>query len=67
MSEPQKSQKTEAEQKDCSIERVFLANDVLPNAADAFVERIDSIEDAVKTADIVLDTNVLLLSDPSKI
>ncbi|MGD0538051.1 MAG: PIN domain-containing protein [Verrucomicrobiota bacterium] len=65
MSEPQKPQKpeskTESEQKDCSIERVFLANDVLPNAADAFVERIGSIEDAIKTADIVLDTNVLLL------
>lgn len=61
MSEPQKPQKTESDPKDCSIERVFLANDVLPKAADAFVERIDPIEDAVKTADIVLDTNVLLL------
>jgi hypothetical protein len=58
MAEPQKD---DLKQKDCSIERVFLANDLLPNAAEAFAERIASIEDAVKTADIVLDTNVLLL------
>ena len=61
MSEPQKPSKEEPGQKDISIERVFLANDVLPDAAGALVDRIDSIDDAIKTADIVLDTNVLLL------
>jgi PIN like domain len=61
MSDQQKPSKDESNQKEASIERVFLANDVLPDAAVALVDRIDSIEDAIKTADIVLDTNVLLL------
>ncbi|SRR5581483_5343098 len=61
MSEVPKPPKEEQSQKDVSIERVFLANDVLPDAAAALADRIDAIEDAIKTADIILDTNVLLL------
>lgn len=61
MSDQQKPLKEESSPKEISIERVFLANDVLPDAAAALADRIDSIEDAIKTADVVLDTNVLLL------
>jgi rRNA-processing protein FCF1 len=43
------------------IERVFLADDIIPDAAGAFGHRVVSIDEAIKTADIVLDTNVLLL------
>ena len=44
-----------------SIERVFLTDDLLPNAADAFIGQIETLDKAIGTADIVLDTNVLLL------
>ncbi|WP_146042193.1 PIN domain-containing protein [Chromobacterium sinusclupearum] len=45
----------------CDIERVFLASNVLPSAADAFSAQVNSVEEAIKTGDIVIDTNVLLI------
>lgn len=44
-----------------SLERAFLADDLIPDAASAFGYQIPPVEEAIKTADIVLDTNVLLL------
>ncbi len=61
MSEPQKPQKAEQPPKETPLERVFLANDILPNAAEAFGDKVEPIEKAINSADIVLDTNVLLL------
>lgn len=43
------------------LERVFLADDLIPNAAEAFRNPVLPLEDAIKIADVVLDTNVLLL------
>jgi len=44
-----------------TLERTFLADDLIPDAAAAFGYQVPSVEEAIKTADIVLDTNVLLL------
>lgn len=44
-----------------SEEAVFLAETVLPNATAAFVLPKDTLASAVQKADVVLDTNVLLL------
>lgn len=44
-----------------TLERTFLADDLIPDAAAAFSYHVPSVEEAIKTADIVLDTNVLLL------
>jgi len=52
---------TPASQTEIILEKIFLADDVLPNAADAFCEKVPSIENIINHADIVLDTNVLLL------
>lgn len=46
---------------DLSEEAVFLAETVLPNADAAFVLPKDTLASAVQKADVVLDTNVLLL------
>jgi transposase-like protein len=46
---------------DFSPERAFLANELLPDAAAAYAAEIRDIKDAVKDADVVLDTNVLLI------
>ncbi|SFA63125.1 PIN domain-containing protein [Metapseudomonas otitidis] len=46
---------------DCDIERVFLASSVLPSAVDAFVARVNTVDDAAQNGDIVLDTNALLI------
>lgn len=43
------------------LERVFLADDVIPNASNAFLDQVLPLEEAIKTANVVLDTNVLLL------
>lgn len=61
MAESKSDQKNEQPQKETPIERVFLADDLLPNAAESLVERVESIDNAIKTGDVVLDTNVLLL------
>lgn len=44
-----------------TLERTFLADDLIPDAAAAFRYQVPAVEIAIKTADIVLDTNVLLL------
>uniref|UniRef100_UPI001ABA8EDD PIN-like domain-containing protein n=1 Tax=Burkholderia gladioli TaxID=28095 RepID=UPI001ABA8EDD len=44
-----------------TLERTFLADDLIPDAAAAFGYQVPSVEKAINTADIVLDTNVLLL------
>lgn len=44
-----------------TLERTFLADDLIPDAAAAFGYQVPSVEGAIETADIVLDTNVLLL------
>lgn len=46
---------------DCDIERVFLALNVLPSASDAFGAQVNNVEEAIKSGDIVIDTNVLLI------
>lgn len=43
------------------LERVFLSDDLLPDPASSFQAVAPAVEEAIKTADIVLDTNVLLL------
>jgi len=61
MAEPNTPQKDEKSQKDVPIERVFLADDLLPEAPEALLNQVESLENAMKTGDVVLDTNVLLL------
>ena len=46
---------------ECDIERVFLASNVLPSAADAFGAQVNNVEEAIKSGDIIIDTNVLLI------
>ncbi len=56
MTDKEKSKNT-----DEKLARAFLANEVTPNAAEAFLAKPEKLEKAVETADIILDTNVLLL------
>jgi hypothetical protein len=48
-------------QADFSVERAFLALELLPDVAGAFSSEIRRLEEAIKDADVVLDTNALLL------
>jgi transcription elongation factor Elf1/rRNA-processing protein FCF1 len=43
------------------LERVFLADHLIPDAATAFEHNVPEISQIIQEADIVLDTNVLLL------
>lgn len=43
------------------LERVFLADDLVPNAGEAFRNSVLPLDEVIKIADVVLDTNVLLL------
>jgi hypothetical protein len=58
MSEQSKGREQDRE---FSLDRAFLASDVLPDVASSYGTQIRDIKDAVKDADVVLDTNVLLL------
>ncbi len=51
----------EGARNDADMERIFLSDDVIPDAADSFQATIPAVDDAIESADIVLDTNVLLL------
>src|SRR6185369_1936339 len=55
----EKSEKTE--KREFLPEKAFRLSDVLPDAAGAYFAEIRDINDAVKDADVVLDTNVLLI------
>lgn len=44
-----------------ALERAFLADDLIPDPAAAFAATVPPVEAAIENADIVLDTNVLLL------
>lgn len=44
-----------------TIDRVFLGNELLPDIADAFLHNVPALSDAIKSANVVVDTNVLLL------
>lgn len=44
-----------------SAENAFLLQDLLPDASDAYAADVRDIGEAVKDADVVLDTNVLLI------
>ena len=59
MSNPQKN--TNERKEKLSLEQVFLLSDVLPDAENSFLFNIKSIEEVIHDADIVVDTNVLLL------
>lgn len=61
MSDAAKPKKDEQNQPEVSPERVFLANDVLPDPVQALLARVEPLDKAIENADIVLDTNVLLL------
>lgn len=61
MSKHAKAEEREVPLATPSTERVFLADDVIPDAAEAFLYKVPPIDEAIKIADIVLDTNVLLL------
>ena len=50
-----------AEKNEPSPERVFLAEDILPDASSYFEDEPQRLEEAIEDADIVLDTNVLLI------
>lgn len=61
MAEKDKVTKNPIKFEDCNIDRVFLASSVLPSVADAFVAHVNTVDEAIKTGDIVLDTNALLI------
>lgn len=44
-----------------SIDKVFMIEEILPNATTAFEDEPTSIDKAIEEADVVLDTNVLLI------
>ena len=49
--------KKKDEGREFSLDRAFLAMDLLPNAADSYSAQVKDINDAVKDSDVVLDTN----------
>jgi predicted nucleic acid-binding protein len=59
MTESFKQQQEDQAARALELEKVFLAEELIPNAAESFLHPIPALEDAIKTADIVLDTNVL--------
>lgn len=62
MSEATKQRKEETSQnREYSLDKAFLSSEVVPNAADAFCATTRNIDEAIKDAVFVLDTNVLLL------
>jgi rRNA-processing protein FCF1 len=50
-----------AEKKDVHPDKVFLVEEILPDASGFFEDEPQGLEDAIEDADIVLDTNVLLI------
>lgn len=50
-----------AEKKDIHTDKVFLVEEILPDAAGFFEDEPQGLEAALEDADIVLDTNVLLI------
>lgn len=53
--------KNKEDKREFSLDRAFLAMELLPNAADSYTAQVRDINNAVKDSDVVLDTNVLLL------
>lgn len=45
----------------CNMEEIFIASELLPDATEAFIAHGIPLDEAIKTSDVVLDTNVLLL------
>lgn len=41
--------------------RIFIAEQILPSAKEAFFASIDPIDQAIKDAEVVLDNNILLI------
>jgi rRNA-processing protein FCF1/endogenous inhibitor of DNA gyrase (YacG/DUF329 family) len=56
-----RQQKTDRTEGIIDIDRVFLALDVLPEPAQAFSISTPPLSEAIKSAEIVLDTNALLI------
>ncbi|MDC8802222.1 PIN domain-containing protein [Halomonas pacifica] len=50
-----------AEKKDVHPDKVFLVEEILPDASGFFEDEPQGLEEAIGDADIVLDTNVLLI------
>ncbi len=50
-----------AEKNDVHPDKVFLVEEILPDASGFFEDEPQGLEDAIRDADIVLDTNVLLI------
>ncbi|WP_134940846.1 PIN domain-containing protein [Ralstonia solanacearum] len=61
MTDSTKKSQQDAQHTEPAVDRIFLTDDLVPDAAAAFRQHVQPVEKAAKTADVVLDTNVLLL------